>query len=152
MIAVQGLFEAHLTVSSLDRALPFYRDTLGLAVARVMRERGVAFFWLGAPGDSMLGLWETGTGPQRMSLHVAFAASLEQVLEAPSKLMEAGITPLDFDGRAATEPVVFGWMPAASVFFRDPDGNLLEYIAMLAGDPKPALGAVPWSEWRRAEL
>jgi hypothetical protein len=32
----------------------------------------VAFYWIGRRGDSMLGLWEAGTGPQRMNLHVAF--------------------------------------------------------------------------------
>jgi hypothetical protein len=38
-------------------------------------------------------------------------------------------------------------MPAASVFFRDPDGHLLEYLAMLDEDPSPDLGIVSWSEW-----
>jgi lactoylglutathione lyase len=38
-------------------------------------------------------------------------------------------------------------MPAASVFFRDPDGHLLEYVAMLADVPRPEIGVVPYSEW-----
>jgi hypothetical protein len=38
-------------------------------------------------------------------------------------------------------------MPAAAVYFRDPDGHLLEYLAMLDEAPKPDLGIVPWSEW-----
>jgi lactoylglutathione lyase len=29
------------------------------------------------------------------------------------------------------EPSVIGWMPAAAVYFRDPDGHLLEYLPML---------------------
>jgi len=41
-------------------------------------------------------------------------------------------------------------MPAASVFFRDPDGHLLEYLAMLDGAPRPDLGVVSWSEWPAA--
>jgi len=41
---------------------------------------------------------------------------------------------------------VIGWMPAAAVYFRDPDGHLLEYLAMLEGTARPALGIVPWSE------
>jgi hypothetical protein len=37
-------------------------------------------------------------------------------------------------------------MPAAAVYFRDPDGHMLEYLAMLEGAPKPELGIVPWSQ------
>jgi len=40
-------------------------------------------------------------------------------------------------------------MPAASVFFNDPDENLLEYIAMLPDPPRPELGLLSWSEWQR---
>jgi len=40
-------------------------------------------------------------------------------------------------------------MPAASVFFDDPDGNFLEYIAMLDDEPQPELGLLlSWSEWQ----
>jgi lactoylglutathione lyase len=45
------------------------------------------------------------------------------------------------------EPVVLAWMPAASVYFHDPDGNQLEFISMLSEDPRPELGVVPWSRW-----
>ena len=38
-------------------------------------------------------------------------------------------------------------MPAATVYFRDPDGNLLEYVAMLPDLPKPELGVLPWRMW-----
>jgi lactoylglutathione lyase len=81
--------------------------------------------------------------------HVAFAAGLDDVLAAPQTLASAGITPLDFDGLPTDEPVVLGWMPAASVYFRDPDGHLLEYLAMLPDAPRPEWGILPWSVWRR---
>jgi hypothetical protein len=42
--------QAHLTVSELDRAIAFYKDVLGLPVARLFPERKVAFFWIGVPG------------------------------------------------------------------------------------------------------
>lgn len=38
-------------------------------------------------------------------------------------------------------------MPAASVFFRDPDGHIIEYSDMLNEEPKPNLGIIPWSKW-----
>jgi lactoylglutathione lyase len=147
MIEIRGLFETHLTVSDLDRSMAFYRDVLKLPLAQVFPQRRVAFFWIGAPGKAMLGLWETGTGPQRMNLHLAFDASIDAVLAAPQALREAGVAPLDFDCEPASESVVLGWMPAVAVYFRDPDGNLLEFLAMLPQQPRPELGVVSWSAW-----
>ena len=80
-------------------------------------------------------------------MHIAFAASLEDVLAAPEALRQAGIVTRDFDGQPTNEAVVIGWMPAASVFFHDPDGHLLEYIAMLPDDPRPDVGVVTWRGW-----
>src|SRR5262249_53579282 len=40
-------------------------------------------------------------------------------------------------------------MPAAAVYFRDPDGHLLEYLAMLPTRPRNDAGILPWSEWAR---
>jgi ribosomal protein S18 acetylase RimI-like enzyme len=55
--------------------------------------------------------------------------------------------PLSFFATETTEPSVIGWMPAAAVYFRDPDGHLIEYLAMLDEAPRPQLGIVPWSQW-----
>jgi hypothetical protein len=44
-------------------------------------------------------------------------------------------------------------MPAAAVYFKDPDENLLEYITMLEGDrPKPTPDVVPWRQWSGASV
>jgi hypothetical protein len=40
-------------------------------------------------------------------------------------------------------------MPAASLYFRDPDGNLLELLSMLPDSPQPELGIVAWSRWNQ---
>ena len=85
-----------------------------------------------------------------MSLHLAFKADLQDLLDAPARLRAAGVVPLDFSGEPAEEPVVLAWMPAASLYFRDPDGNLLELLAMLPDSPQPELGVVTWSRWRTA--
>src|SRR5438045_1513077 len=98
MIEVEALFEAHLTVTDLDKAIAFYRDVIGLRLAHVSSARP-AFFWIGSAGGGMLGLWTAGSAPQRVTLHTAFRASLTDVLAAPHMLRSAGITPLDFDGR-----------------------------------------------------
>jgi len=148
MPRVSGLFEAHLTVSDMDRSVAFYRDIVGLPLALRLPERGAAFFWVGDRGESMLGLWSLGSAPMGLSLHVAFRASLADVLGACDALRASGVTPLTFFGEEATEPSVIAWMPAAAVYFRDPDGHQLEYLAMLDEPPRPELGIVPWSGWQ----
>lgn len=147
MISARGLFETHLTVADLQRSMTFFGDILGLELAKVFPERRVAFYWIGGRGNSMLGLWEVGTGPQRLNLHLAFRSDLEELLQAPARLRSAGIVPLDFEGAPTDEPVVLAWMPAASLYFRDPDGNLLELLSMLPDAPQPERGIVPWSRW-----
>lgn len=82
-----------------------------------------------------------------LSLHVAFKASLEDVIGACERLRARGVTPLSFFGTETDEPSVIGWMPAAAVYLRDPDGHLLEYLAMLDENPRPERGIVPWSKW-----
>ena len=146
-VEAAGLFETHLTVSDLERSVTFYRDVVGLPVALELPERGAAFMWIGAPGEAMLGLWSLGSAPLALSLHVAFTASLQDVLGACERLRSLGVTPLSFFATETQEPSVIGWMPAAAVYFRDPDGHLLEYLAMLDEQPRPERGVVPWSQW-----
>jgi lactoylglutathione lyase len=148
MIPLQALFESHLTVSNLERARAFYEDKLRLELAHSAPDRRAVFYWLGGPGTSMLGLWETGASPQRTSLHLAFRTDLTSVLDAPRELRAANIAPLDFWGAPSEEATVIAWMPAASVYFHDPDGNLLEFLAMLPEEPQPELGVIPWSRWQ----
>jgi lactoylglutathione lyase len=150
IVPIRGLFEAHLTVSDLDRSIRFYRDVLGLPLAQLIPERNVAFFWVPTSDRAMLGLWSIGTSPLQMRLHIAFSVEIEQVLASIGKLREAGVAPLDFGGgNPIDEPVVLCWMPAASVYFDDPDGHSLEFIAMLPDRPRPELGRMSWSDWRR---
>jgi lactoylglutathione lyase len=146
MIPIRSLFETHLTVANLRRSMKFYGETLGLEPAGTFPERRVAFYWIGRPGAAMLGLWETA-GPQRMNLHTAFTVNLDDLLDAPRRLHAAGVAPLDFEGRPTDEPVVLAWMPAASLYFHDPDGNLLEFLSMLPESPQPELGVLSWTDW-----
>jgi len=147
-LAVRGLFETHLTVTDLARSVAFYRDVVGLSLGFEVPERGAAFLWAGDPGSSMLGLWSLGSAPVGVTLHVAFAAPLGDVLDACDRLRAVGVTPLSFFGTETTEPSVIGWMPAAAVYFRDPDGHLLELLAMLDEPARPETGIQPWSRWR----
>jgi len=144
---IRGLFEAHLAVADLDRSVAFYRDTLGLPLALAVPDRHAAFFWVPEAGRGLLGLWAVHSSPIGRRLHVAFTASLDQLLHAPAALRAKGLAPLDFDGRPTSEPVVLAWMPAASLYFHDPDGHLLEYLCMLDGPPRADVGVVPYSAW-----
>jgi lactoylglutathione lyase len=148
--AVDRLFEAHLTVADLDVSIAFYRDRLGLELAHVIPARRAAFFWIGSRGNSMLGLWQAGAGPQKTTTHLAFAAAADDVIAAPGRVQSAGSVALDFNGQPTDEPVVLAWMPAVAVYFLDPDGHLLEYIAMLDGEPCPDGGVMTWSAWTLA--
>jgi lactoylglutathione lyase len=119
-------------------------------LALELRERGAAFFWIGGPGEAMLGLWSLGSAPIGLSLHVAFRATLDDVLHACDRLRQVAVTPLSFFATETNEPSVIGWMPAAAVYFRGHDGHLLEYLVMLDADPRPDLGILPWSQWQAA--
>jgi lactoylglutathione lyase len=145
-----GLFETHLTVADLDRSVAFYRDVVGLPVALELPERGAAFHWIGGAGEAMLGLWSLGSAPMGMVLHIALRASLADVLGACDALRSVGVKPLSFFATETTEPSVIGWMPAVAVYFRDPDGHLVEYLAMLEEPARPELGIVAWSDWEAA--
>jgi lactoylglutathione lyase len=142
-----GLFETHLAVDNLDLAIDFYGRVLGFRLAHVIPSRQAAFLWIGAEGNAMLGLWSTGFAPQTVTLHTAFRVSVADAMAAPRALRSLGVTPLDFDGRPTDAPVVLGWMPAAAVYFRDPFGHLLEYIAMLPDRARPDAGVVSWRMW-----
>jgi hypothetical protein len=43
-------------------------------------------------------------------------------------------------------------MPAASIFFRDPDNHLLELLAMLPDAPRPSAGIVSYCTWQQQQI
>jgi lactoylglutathione lyase len=149
VIPVSGLYESHLTVANLYRSIAFYRDVVGLELAHTVPARHAAFFWIGGRERSMLGLWCTHSSPVRLRLHIAFATELEQVRKSVAVLRSKGIVPRSGGGGPELdEPAVFPWMPAASVYFDDPDGHSLEYIAVLPHPPRPDMpGRMPLSAW-----
>ena len=146
--SLTGLFETHLNVASLARSIAFYGTTLGLELGIVIPERGLAIYWVGTRGKAMLGLWEKP--PAQIQLqHFAFEVELADLTGTIQELQSKGIEVMDFFRRPTDEPNVFGWMPAASVYFSDPDGHLLEILAMLPDQPRPEIGVVTLVEWRK---
>ncbi len=149
---ISGIYETHLPVSDLARATAFYRDVIGLTLAAEFPARGIVFFWVGGPDQGMLGLWSGPSSPLKftgqMTGHFAFRMSREGVLAAPAMLRAKGVQPLGFHGEPVTEPVVLGWMPALSVYFKDPDGHSIEFIHVLAETPDASFGTGPLSAWQ----
>lgn len=144
---IEGLYETHLTVSDLPRSIAFYRDVLGLELALESPERNLAFFWVGNKSEAMLGLWSGQSGPLSIRLHFAFRTRLQGVLSACDTLNTAGVQPLGFNGEDVSEPVVIGWMPAVSIYFKDPDRHSIEMLCLLDQPPDPAFGVGPYSAW-----
>jgi lactoylglutathione lyase len=142
-----GLYETHVSTKNLSNAIKFYQE-LQLELAYTVEERRAAFFWLGDPSrkEQMLGIWEVPEDRFTPS-HFAFSVSLNDLLEVPEYLARKGIDLSPSFGLDASEPVVHPWMPAASFYFKDLDGNSLEYIAVLDQEPKQDLPALHLSKW-----
>ncbi len=153
---ITGLFETHLPVANLERSMEFYQKVLGLEPARKEQERRVAFYWIGGQGKTALGLWEkppwaseTNPKDQIITQHFAFEIDLVNLGRTVAAAKQRGIEMRNFFGQITDVPSVFGWMPAASIYFNDPDGHLLEFVAKLPGKKRPEIGIVSLDEWKR---
>lgn len=145
---ISGLYETHLGVTDLERSMRFYGEVLGLPLAVHDATRMLAFYWIGAPNRSFVGLWQKAPS-EIVTQHFAFEVAAGDLARGTAYLVGSGIAVKNFFGEPTEVPSVFGWMPAASIFFDDPDHHLLELIARLAGPPRPERGIVPLPEWLR---
>ena len=120
---MRGLLETALYVTDLPRAIVFYRSVLGLKLlGEFDAERGAAF----GIGDGVLLLFRVedtqrgGDLPPHGAVgagHIAFAISAEDRLDWKLWLIESGVA-IEAEHRFGPRP--------PSLYFRDPDGNLLE--------------------------
>ena len=144
---IKGLFETHLFVESLERSVNFYKNVLGLQQCYYEEERRAAFFWIGKPKQAMLGLWEKPKEEIDIR-HFAFSCDVEDVLNTSVNfLKERNLKPYNFLKDGTERPMVFAWMPAIAIYFNDPDGHLLEFIAVLEGEGKPEYGIISYEKW-----
>lgn len=144
---IQGLYETHIEVSDLEAAVEFYKNVLELEFAMLEEKRRIAFFWIGNPKEYMLGLWEKPKS-ELHPRHFAFRCDKDFVLsQSVSWLKQKGLQPYNFIKDGSEEPMVFAWMPAIAIYFRDPDNNVLEFIAVLEGEGSPELGVISYKEW-----
>jgi catechol-2,3-dioxygenase len=146
---IKGLYETHLAVENLQRSVAFYKYTLGLTQCSYDDGRKICFFWVGEPQQYMLGLWETPKVDIRPQ-HFAFRCDKDFILnESVSWLKKRGLQPYNFLKDGTEQPMVFAWMPALAIYFKDPDGHILEFIAILEGNPIPEGGILSYEEWEK---
>lgn len=141
------LYETHINTKDLNKAVEFYRE-LNLELAYIIPDRKVAFFWLGDPSKKaqMLGIWEVPEHQFTRS-HFAFGVTYDELLNVPEFLSNLGIELSPSFGLDTSEPIVHTWMPAASYYFKDLDGNSLEYITVLDQKPNSELPVMHLSKW-----
>ena len=105
-------------------------------------------YWIGGWGKQMLGIWEKK--PEEItSRHFAFEITPDDMDKAISFLKSNNLEYWNALRDGTKRPLVFGWMPAVAIYFNDPDGHALEFIAMLPDKPRPELRIVPWDEWNK---
>lgn len=144
---IKGLYETHLFVENLETSIGFYKNILQLQQCYYEDERRAAFFWIGQPKEAMLGLWQK---PKEDidKRHFAFRCDKEFVLNQATDFLKAhGLKPYNFLNDGTDRPMVFAWIPAIAIYFTDPDGHYLEFIAVLDGESRPELGVISYEEW-----
>jgi lactoylglutathione lyase len=146
---IRGLFETHLRVTDIGRSRRFYEDTLGWAVGWVSEDQRGVLYWVGPPGKTMLGIRQFPAA-EVLRQHISFEIALEDMKDAALFLKGKGLTAYNMIDKGPS-PQVHGWMPAVSLYFDDPDGHLLEFIAMLPDKPRPDVGSPLLEEWNRIQ-
>lgn len=115
-----------IRVRDMDQALAFYRDLVGLPVVRWTGEKdNPIMVWL--PGVQ-LGRREVepGENPHAILDHIGIA--LKDVEAVHNRLQAAGLTPERPYGKTHFPSVN---RDVQTVFYRDPDGNLVEFLQWL---------------------
>jgi catechol-2,3-dioxygenase len=129
---IKGLGEVSLRVQDLDRMQEFYEEVVGLQVLR--REENYVFFEIaeGYGGHSQnLALFDAGERaflknkssqlkPENSTLHhIAFNVDLEDFEAERERLEDTGLK---------VQVVDHSWIQVRSLYFSDPEGNLLELV------------------------
>jgi catechol 2,3-dioxygenase len=118
---IESLGHVVIRVRDLDHAEAFYNGLLGIPISARAPQWSMIFFTLGEHHDfAVSAVGQAGEIPGEKTLgldHVAFRLSggLEALRSAKVQLEAAGVTSAAFDHTVTK-----------SLYFRDPDGNLVE--------------------------
>lgn len=125
MIETKGVCHFTIPVTDSKRSTDFYTDVLGFRLLRANHDRGMVF--LDSGGDCIV-LMKTDTtiAPVRQrDAHHAFLVDSDKFEGAVQELKDKGIE-IMLEEERATGSIVNG----RSVYFPDPDGNVLEIVDM----------------------
>ena len=150
MVLHHGFYEVFLPVTDVQRAVTFYVEKLGFQPGYQESPSRALLLYDDGGTRSMLGLFHVDAVERRH--HISFRMLEQDVDQMIPYLAQRGIEAVhpsrDRVQGPMREPIVHGWMPAAAVYFRDPDEHLLELIADLAGPKRPEVLYCSLSEWR----
>jgi catechol 2,3-dioxygenase-like lactoylglutathione lyase family enzyme len=122
-----GVLETSLYVDAFERACPFYEQVLGLN--SIYRDQRLCAYDVGSRGVLLLFLRGASLAPSRLPggvvpphdghgpIHMAFSIAADALADWEARLAEAGVA---IDSRVK-------WPRGGeSIYFRDPDGHVLE--------------------------
>ena len=123
---VKGLGEVSIQVRDLDAMQKFYEEVVGLEVLRRDDDERFVFFKVadGYGGHSQnLALFEASNtlNPQESTLHhIALNVAIEDFETEKMRLEGLGLK---------VDATVHEWLHVRSLYFYDPEGNHLEFVA-----------------------
>jgi catechol-2,3-dioxygenase len=122
---IKGLGEVSILVQNLDAMHKFYEEVVGLEVLR--RDESFVFFKVaeGYGGHTQnLALFDAtniAISPEETTLHhIALNISLEDFESEKQRLENLGLK---------VNATVHEWLHVRSMYFSDPEGNTLEFVA-----------------------
>jgi catechol-2,3-dioxygenase len=119
MLPIRGVYEVAVKVKDLARAEAFYLQTLGLEIG--IRDDRRNWLFLRAGGERGMIVLQEDKGEWPLQ-HFAFTVDEADIKRAAALLRERSV---EVEG-----PVFHKWVPATSLYFKDPDGHDLELLAI----------------------
>jgi catechol 2,3-dioxygenase-like lactoylglutathione lyase family enzyme len=129
---ISGYDHVAITVADLDVSVPFYEKVLGAEVDETHEMNGKVIVKRIKIGDALMNMHQQGNGvdlvamtplPGSQDLCFRWQGTVE---EAKARLESHGVAVIE----GPAPRVSSDGRPAQSVYFRDPDGNLLELLAV----------------------
>jgi catechol 2,3-dioxygenase len=136
LVNPRGLGEVVLRVRNMPRAIGFYRDILGLSLLRAFddriafmkvesgfegHERIVGLFRVDQPSNRAATEWVEPNPHAPTSHHFALEIPLSEYQASLDALTRAGFAPNTYEHR---------WIGWRSIYITDPDGNIVELVAV----------------------